>query len=78
VVLHCIVQLLLREGDDWMYLGAVAFTRSLKQGAPFAECCPMLNDISGQLSWKKVSVNRYKSSYKYQYTMRFMTLTAKC
>jgi Phosphotyrosyl phosphate activator (PTPA) protein len=53
------LQLLLREGDDWMYLGAVAFTRSLKKGAPFAECCPMLNDISGQPSWNKVSVNRY-------------------
>eukprot|EP00953_Heterococcus_sp_UTEX-ZZ885_P000943 1019-Heterococcus_DN1.PRE.2 len=52
--------LLLREGDDWMYLGAVAFTRSLKKGAPFAECCPMLNDISGQPSWKKISQGMIK------------------
>jgi Phosphotyrosyl phosphate activator (PTPA) protein len=61
------VQLLLREGEDWLYLGAVAFTRSLKKGAPFAECCPMLNDISGQPSWKKVSSHPLQNnSYRKQ------------
>eukprot|EP00611_Tribonema_gayanum_P026728 TRINITY_DN6438_c0_g1_i1.p1 TRINITY_DN6438_c0_g1~~TRINITY_DN6438_c0_g1_i1.p1 ORF type:complete len:397 (+),score=115.62 TRINITY_DN6438_c0_g1_i1:180-1370(+) len=45
---------LVEFSDDWMYIGALKFAWDLKSGAPFAECCPMLNDISALPSWKKV------------------------
>lgn len=41
--------------DDYLYLGAIAFIKSLKKGAAFGECCPMLNDIAQLPSWKKVN-----------------------
>ena len=50
------MQVLHAQGDDWMYLGAINFIKSVKTGAPFAECSPMLNDISGQPSWQKVRI----------------------
>lgn len=40
---------------DYLYLGAIDFIKSLKKGAAFGECCPMLNDISQLPSWKKVN-----------------------
>ncbi|CAM9453250.1 unnamed protein product [Ectocarpus fasciculatus] len=46
----------LDEGKhDYLYLGAIDFIKSLKKGAAFGECCPMLNDISQLPSWKKVN-----------------------
>ncbi|CAM9247107.1 unnamed protein product, partial [Hapterophycus canaliculatus] len=41
--------------EDYLYLGAIDFIKSLKKGAAFGECCPMLNDISQLPSWKKVN-----------------------
>lgn len=41
--------------DDFLYLGAIEFIKSLKKGAAFGECCPMLNDIAQLPSWKKVN-----------------------
>lgn len=47
---------ILRQGkEDYLYLGAIDFIRSLKKGAAFGECCPMLNDIAHLPSWKKVN-----------------------
>lgn len=40
---------------DYLYLAAVDFVKSLKKGAAFGECCPMLNDISQLPSWSKVN-----------------------
>ena len=40
---------------DYLYLGAIDFIKSLKKGAAFGECCPMLNDIAQLPSWKKVN-----------------------
>ncbi|CAM9762660.1 unnamed protein product [Ascophyllum nodosum] len=46
----------LTEGkEDYLYLGAIAFIRSLKKGAAFGECCPMLSDIANLPSWRKVN-----------------------
>eukprot|EP00903_Cladosiphon_okamuranus_P013095 g12214.t1 len=46
----------LEEGsDNYLYLGAIAFIKSLKKGAAFGECCPMLNDVAQLPSWKKVN-----------------------
>lgn len=41
--------------ENYLYLGAIAFIKSLKKGAAFGECCPMLNDIAQLPSWKKVN-----------------------
>lgn len=41
--------------DDYLYLGAIDFIKSLKKGAAFGECCPMLTDISQLPSWNKVN-----------------------
>ena len=41
--------------EDYLYLGAIAFIRSLKKGAAFGECCPMLSDIANLPSWRKVN-----------------------
>lgn len=46
----------LEEGKEiYLYLGAIDFIKSLKKGAAFGECCPMLNDIAQLPSWKKVN-----------------------
>lgn len=37
--------------------GCVAFVKSVKKG-PLAETSPMLNDISGVVSWSKASQRR--------------------
>lgn len=48
--------LLSRAGkEDYLYLDAIRFIKSLKKGAAFGECCPMLNDISHLPSWKRVN-----------------------
>lgn len=41
--------------EEYLYLGAIDFIKSLKKGAAFGECCPMLNDIAQLPSWKKVN-----------------------
>lgn len=46
---------LLPGKGDYLYLGAIDFIKSLKKGAAFGECCPMLNDIAQLPSWKKVN-----------------------
>lgn len=38
-----------------MYLAAIQFVQEVKQGAPFAEHSPILNDISALPSWRKVN-----------------------
>ena len=45
----------LKEVDDYMYFGCVAFIKKVKQGVPFGESSPMLNDISGVPNWEKVA-----------------------
>jgi hypothetical protein len=42
--------------DQYLYFSAITFIKSIKHGAPFGECCPMLNDISGLPSWRKVNM----------------------
>eukprot|EP00565_Helicotheca_tamesis_P006363 CAMPEP_0185728202 /NCGR_PEP_ID=MMETSP1171-20130828/3634_1 /TAXON_ID=374046 /ORGANISM="Helicotheca tamensis, Strain CCMP826" /LENGTH=468 /DNA_ID=CAMNT_0028396881 /DNA_START=52 /DNA_END=1458 /DNA_ORIENTATION=+ len=39
----------------YMYLGCIAYIKSLKKGVPFFESSPMLDDISHIKSWSKVS-----------------------
>ncbi|CAM9601306.1 unnamed protein product [Choristocarpus tenellus] len=48
-------QILASGMDDYLYLGAIQHIKNLKKGAPFGECCPMLNDISALPSWRKVN-----------------------
>ena len=45
----------LKDKDDYMYFGCIAFIKDVKSGVPFGESSPMLNDISGVPSWDKVS-----------------------
>jgi hypothetical protein len=40
---------------DYTYLSSVRFVTEVKQGAPFAEHSPILNDISGLPSWAKAN-----------------------
>jgi serine/threonine-protein phosphatase 2A activator len=40
--------------NDYLYLSGIQFINSVKRG-PFHEHSPMLNDISGVLTWEKVS-----------------------
>lgn len=52
--------------EDYLYVGAIEFIKSLKKGAAFGECCPMLNDISQLPSWKKVNTGMlrlYEGTY---------------
>lgn len=50
------LQVLHEESGDFLYFAAIAFIKELKQGAPFAESSPMLNDISSLPTWTKVNV----------------------
>jgi len=43
------------KGESLLYLGCVQFIKSIKRGAPFYECSPMLHDISRIPSWMKIS-----------------------
>ncbi|CAM9611375.1 unnamed protein product [Chrysoparadoxa australica] len=45
---------------NYLYFDAVHFVKELKTGAPFGECCPMLNDISALPNWKKVNLGMVK------------------
>jgi len=45
--------------SEYLYFGCVAFVKSVKKG-PLAETSPMLNDISGVVSWSKVNVGMMK------------------
>ena len=38
-----------------MYFDCISFIKSVKQGVPFGESSPMLNDISGVPNWEKVA-----------------------
>jgi serine/threonine-protein phosphatase 2A activator len=42
------------HADEFLYLGCVKFIRDIKQG-PFHETSPMLFDISGVESWRKIN-----------------------
>ncbi|CAM9124795.1 unnamed protein product, partial [Discosporangium mesarthrocarpum] len=53
-------KILVTGGEDYLYLGAINFIKSLKKGAPFSECCPMLNDISQLESWRKVNSGMHR------------------
>lgn len=46
-------EVLASYADEYLYLGAVAFVRQVKKG-PLQETSPMLNDISGLPTWRKV------------------------
>ncbi len=41
--------------EDYMYFAAVNFIKKMKKGSHFGEHSPILNDISGLPSWKKVN-----------------------
>ena len=47
--------ILIKEQEDFMYYGCIAFIKQVKKGVPFWEGSPILNDISGVPSWEKVS-----------------------
>ena len=40
--------------DEYLYLECIAFIKSIKNTAPFAETSPMLNDVSALEDWAKV------------------------
>ncbi|CAM9645774.1 unnamed protein product, partial [Phaeothamnion confervicola] len=48
------------QKDAQLYLAAIDHIKHLKQGAPFGECCPMLNDISALPSWRKVNAGMFR------------------
>lgn len=41
--------------STYLYFGCIEFIQDIKQGVPFAESSPMLNDISNLQSWSKVA-----------------------
>jgi hypothetical protein len=41
--------------EEYLYFGAIAFIHRVKHGGPFAEHSPILNDVSGLPTWKKVN-----------------------
>jgi len=43
-----------------MYFGCIHFIKQVKQGVPFGESSPMLNDISGVPNWEKVAQGMLK------------------
>jgi len=45
---------------DYMYLGCIAFIKSVKKGIPFWESSPILHDISAVPTWQKVSAGMIK------------------
>ena len=45
----------LKDRDNYMYFGCVAFIKQVKAGVPFGESSPILNDVSGVPNWDKVS-----------------------
>ena len=52
--------LLEKYKDEYMYLNCIVFIKNTKKGATFAEHSPMLNDISGAATWKKVEQGMVK------------------
>ncbi len=42
--------------EEYIYLGAISFIKTIKKGGPFGESSPMLNDISYIPTWSKVNV----------------------
>ena len=47
-------QVLKEYASNYLYLEGVQFIKRIKQGAPFAETSPMLNDISALHDWGKI------------------------
>ena len=50
----------LKDQENYMYFGCIAFIMEVKKGVPFGESSPMLNDISGVPSWDKVAQGMFK------------------
>ncbi|EPT30944.1 phosphotyrosyl phosphate activator (ptpa) protein [Toxoplasma gondii ME49] len=43
-----------------LYFSSIEYTMEVKKGAPFSECAPMLYDISGVSTWRKIHAGLLK------------------
>jgi len=57
---YCLLAVLSAYGEAYLFAGAVAFVRSVKTGAPFAETSPMLHATCQLPSWRQVLIKTNK------------------
>lgn len=48
-------KLMTEYSEEYIYMNCIQFIKKVKKNAPFYECSPILNDISGAASWAKVA-----------------------